>query len=100
LSTFSAGFMGRRNRDARNIDLPPGQYVTHDFPVLSAGPTPHVPLDAWRLEVSGDQGVARSLSWDEFRDLDAEEVRVDLRCVTRWSKLATTKPTGVPVEAC
>ena len=23
--------------------VPPGQYVTQDFPVLSAGPTPHTP---------------------------------------------------------
>src|SRR5581483_2187947 len=27
--------------------LPPGQYETRDFPVLSAGPTPHTPLANW-----------------------------------------------------
>ena len=26
---------------------PPGQYLTKDFPVLSAGPTPHTALDRW-----------------------------------------------------
>ena len=97
MSSFSEGFMGRRNREAGGTDLPPGQYLTHDFPVLSAGATPHVPLDTWRLEVSGDQGVAASWRWDEFRALGAEEVTVDLHCVTRWSKLATTW-SGVPVE--
>ena len=97
MATFSAGFTGRHARGAGNADLPPGQYVTPDFPVLSAGATPQVPLDAWRLEISGDHGVVQSWTWDEFRALQADEVTVDLHCVTRWSKLATTW-TGVPVE--
>jgi DMSO/TMAO reductase YedYZ molybdopterin-dependent catalytic subunit len=98
MATFSAGFTGRPNRGDGKAHVPPGQYVTRDFPVLSAGPTPLVPLDAWRLELSGDHGLVRSWTWDEFRALDAEQVTVDLHCVTRWSKLATTW-TGVPVEA-
>ncbi|HSE55444.1 MAG TPA: sulfite oxidase-like oxidoreductase [Nocardioidaceae bacterium] len=97
MSSFSEGFMGRRNRRAGGTELPPGQYLTHDFPVLSAGATPRVPLESWQLEVSGEEGVAASWSWDEFRALPAEEVTVDLHCVTRWSKLGTTW-TGVPVE--
>ena len=46
---ISRGFQGRRQADAPAGRVPPGQYVTHDFPVLSAGPTPGVPLDQWRL---------------------------------------------------
>ena len=46
---------------SRHSSLPPGQYLTLDFPVLSAGPTPHVPLDEWRFEIG-----ERSWSWDEF----------------------------------
>jgi hypothetical protein len=38
---------GRAKVDQRRV--PPGQYVTEDFPVLSAGPTPHTPLDRWTL---------------------------------------------------
>jgi DMSO/TMAO reductase YedYZ molybdopterin-dependent catalytic subunit len=98
MATFSAGFTGRPNRGSRTTDVPPGQYVTQDFPVLSAGPTPQVSLDKWRLEVSGGGGVVRSWSWDEFRALGAERVTVDLHCVTRWSKLGTSW-TGVPVDA-
>jgi DMSO/TMAO reductase YedYZ molybdopterin-dependent catalytic subunit len=98
MATFSAGFTGRHDRGAENADLPPGQYLTYDFPVLSAGPTPQVPLDAWRLEVGSELGVVQSWTWDEFRALDAEKVTVDVHCVTRWSKLGTTW-TGVPVEA-
>ncbi|MFI7067572.1 molybdopterin-dependent oxidoreductase [Kribbella sp. NPDC050124] len=86
------------NRSARYSDLPPGQYVTHEFPVFSAGPTPRVPLDQWRLEISGADGVVRSWNWDEFQSLDAVQITVNLHCVTRWSKLDTTW-TGVPVDA-
>ena len=98
MATFSPGFAGRHQRGAGSADLPPGQYVTDGFPVLSAGPTPQVPFDTWRLEVSGGPGVVHGWTWDEFRGLDAEKVTVDVHCVTRWSKLGTTW-TGVPVEA-
>jgi DMSO/TMAO reductase YedYZ molybdopterin-dependent catalytic subunit len=42
---ISRGFHGRRRDDADADRLPPGQYLTPDFPVLSAGPTPHTPLE-------------------------------------------------------
>ena len=44
MSIFSRGFGGRRDEGVADR-LPPGQYLTRDFPVLSAGPTPHTPLD-------------------------------------------------------
>ena len=40
MSFVSRGFRGRRRQDADPSRVPPGQYVTRDFPVLSAGPTP------------------------------------------------------------
>lgn len=98
MATFSAGFTGRPDRTAQGADLPPGQYVTNEFPVLSAGPTPHVPLDEWHLEIGSDLGVVRTWTWEEFMALAAEEVTVDLHCVTRWSKLGTAWR-GVPVDA-
>ena len=58
MSPISRGFLGRRPQvDATR--LPPGQYLTRDFPVLSAGPTPHTPLDEWSFTISGavDQPV-------------------------------------------
>ena len=42
MSTVSRGFKGRRRPTA---DLPPGQYLVEDLPVLSAGPTP---TSSWR----------------------------------------------------
>ena len=96
MSPISRGFRGRRRTTADPSRVPPGQYVTEDFPVLSAGPTPHTKLDAWSFSVSGgDQ--PRSWTWDEFVDLPTERVTVDIHCVTRWSKLDTTWQ-GVSVD--
>jgi DMSO/TMAO reductase YedYZ molybdopterin-dependent catalytic subunit len=91
------GFRGRRREPDESGRVPPGQYVTGDFPVLSAGPTPHTPLEEWTFTVaqSGEQ-LAR-WSWEEFRTLPSETVTVDIHCVTKWSKLDTTWE-GVSVD--
>jgi DMSO/TMAO reductase YedYZ molybdopterin-dependent catalytic subunit len=88
MAVFSPGFRGRA-RDA-NTKLPPGQYLTTDFPVLSAGPTPRIPLDDWRLTVTTEVGEQTSWTWRELTALPSEENTVDLHCVTRWSKLETS----------
>jgi len=43
----SRGFVGRRTRTANAVAerVPPGQHLVADFPVLSAGPTPIIPLE-------------------------------------------------------
>ena len=83
----SRGFVGRRG--TANATLPPGQYLTEDFPVLSAGPTPHVPLEKWEFTIDDGKNVLRRWNWKGFRDLPTENVTVDIHCVTRWSKLGT-----------
>jgi DMSO/TMAO reductase YedYZ molybdopterin-dependent catalytic subunit len=85
----SRGFKGRRRADAPADRLPPGQYLTQDFPVLSAGPTPNVPLDQWRLTITGQVDEPRSWNWAEFRALPSERITRDIHCVTKWSKLDT-----------
>ena len=87
---ITRGFRRRHAEPAAG--LPPGQYLTPDFPVLSAGPTPEVPLDEWRLSVG-----ERSWSWEEFRALPSESITVDIHCVTSWSKLGTAWE-GVSVD--
>ncbi len=82
------GFFGRRR--AESADLPPGQYLTRDFPVLSAGPTPRVRTEEWELAVVTETGERHTWSWADLMALPAEEVTVDLHCVTGWSKLSTT----------
>jgi len=63
--------------------------VTHDFPVLSAGPTPHTPFEKWDFSITGELDEPRRWTWEEFRALPSEEVTVDIHCVTKWSKLDT-----------
>ena len=77
--------------------MPPGQYVTPDFPVLSAGPTPHTAQDSWSLQIDGAVDEALRWSWEEFLALPAEPVMVDIHCVTKWSKLDTAW-TGVSLD--
>jgi DMSO/TMAO reductase YedYZ molybdopterin-dependent catalytic subunit len=84
----SRGFFSRRPRpDPTRV--PPGQYLTDDFPVLSAGPTPHVPLDQWRLSIVGAVEEPGSWTWDELNALPSETITRDIHCVTKWSKLDT-----------
>jgi DMSO/TMAO reductase YedYZ molybdopterin-dependent catalytic subunit len=87
MGIVSPGFSGRRREGPQ---LPPGQYLTEDFPVLSAGPTPRVRTEDWQLAVTTESGATLSWDWAAFTALPAERVTVDLHCVTRWSKLATT----------
>jgi DMSO/TMAO reductase YedYZ molybdopterin-dependent catalytic subunit len=93
MAVISRGF--RRQRED-NPALPPGQYLTTDFPVLSAGPTPQIATDDWSFTLTG-AGAARSWTWQEFTALPSEEVTVDIHCVTSWSKLGTTWR-GIPVD--
>ena len=93
---ISRGFHGRRpTGDPSRI--PPGQYLTSDFPVLSAGPTPHTPLAQWSLTVRGAVENPTSWTWDEFLALPRETITVDIHCVTKWSKLDTVWA-GVSVD--
>ena len=90
----SAGARGWRSRPGR---VPPGQHLTADFPVLSAGPTPRTPLERWDFTVRGALDQPRRWTWAEFRALPAETVTVDIHCVTKWSKLDTVWQ-GVAVD--
>lgn len=85
--TISRGFFG--HHDQRAVDLPPGQHLTHGFPVLSAGPTQLISTPEWSFALASEDGDLRMWSWDEMLALPAEEVVVDIHCVTRWTKLAT-----------
>jgi DMSO/TMAO reductase YedYZ molybdopterin-dependent catalytic subunit len=96
MSLISRGFHGRRE-DFDPARVPPGQHVVRDFPVLSAGPTPHTPLDEWSFLISGAVDKPVSWPWAEFKALPSETFTVDIHCVTKWSKLGTTW-TGVSID--
>jgi DMSO/TMAO reductase YedYZ molybdopterin-dependent catalytic subunit len=87
VAIVSRGFRGRARDE--DVSLPPGQYLTEDFPVLSAGPTPRVPTDRWEFTVTTEVGVKHTWKWQDLLELPHEKPRVDLHCVTKWSKLDT-----------
>ncbi len=96
MSPVSRGFQGRRRPVADPSRVPPGQYVTGDFPVLSAGPTPHTPPAEWTFTIDGAVDRPASWTWEDLTALPAEDITVDIHCVTKWSKLDTSWR-GVPV---
>lgn len=89
-----AGFLGRRREHDDNV--PPGQYVTHDFPVLTAGPTEVVPTDRWQLTIT-DGTATGTFDWRGLHAFGLQPLTTDIHCVTHWSKLGTSWR-GVPVS--
>jgi DMSO/TMAO reductase YedYZ molybdopterin-dependent catalytic subunit len=83
------GFTGRGRPAVAEGRLPPGQYLTRDFPVLSAGPTPQVDLAAWRFTLRVGPRPVRQWTWDEFNQLPMSSVTRDIHCVTQWSRFDT-----------
>lgn len=80
--------------DAQNR-IPPGQYRTTKFPVLTYGETPAVSAREWSLKVWGLVEKPLRLNWEELRALPGKAITCDLHCVTRWSQL-DMKWEGVP----
>jgi DMSO/TMAO reductase YedYZ molybdopterin-dependent catalytic subunit len=90
MSFVSRGFRGRRAPAEDEARIPPGQYPTNEFPVLSAGPTPHTSLEQWTFRVDGEIDQPLVWDWPAFQALPAEQVTVDIHCVTKWTKLDTS----------
>ena len=88
MAGFTRGFSGRQREESP--ELPPGQFLTHDFPVLSAGPTPRVDLDEWEFSITTETGDTHNWNWQAMQALAVDDVMTDIHCVTRWSKLGTS----------
>ncbi|MGH7603664.1 MAG: sulfite oxidase-like oxidoreductase [Gemmatimonadaceae bacterium] len=89
MTPISRGFRGRRPSAETRAQLPPGQYETRDFPVLSAGPTPRTPLEKWDFTLRGTDAKSARWTWTEFLALPRELIKTDVHCVTKWSKFGT-----------
>jgi DMSO/TMAO reductase YedYZ molybdopterin-dependent catalytic subunit len=89
MAHVSRGFRGKRAKEREGGRRPPGPDPVDGFPVLSAGPTPHTPLEEWSFSIVGQVAEPKTWSWEAFGALPAEEVRTDIHCVTKWSKLET-----------
>jgi DMSO/TMAO reductase YedYZ molybdopterin-dependent catalytic subunit len=91
MSPVTRGFHGKRREPAGQVGrVPPGQYLTEGFPVLAAGPTPHTKEQDWTFTIRRGGADLKSWTWAELQELPAEQITVDLHCVTRWSKLDTS----------
>jgi DMSO/TMAO reductase YedYZ molybdopterin-dependent catalytic subunit len=93
------GERGQRQAQKLGIDpkrVPPGQYLTERFPVLTVGPNPKFDLSTWDFTVFGEVEDRLKLTWDELLALPQKDVVTDIHCVTRWSKL-DTQWRGVPL---
>jgi DMSO/TMAO reductase YedYZ molybdopterin-dependent catalytic subunit len=95
-SFFNRGF-GRKRSNLNADRIPPGQYETHDWPVLTAGPTPQPPLTTWTFSLDGLIESPVQWSWEQFNALPQQAFTNDIHCVTKWSKL-DTHWRGVSVE--
>jgi len=84
----SRGFKSRRDSSAKTR-LPPGQYLTTDFPVLSAGPTPDIRVADWKLGLQLSGSLLGVWTWEEFEALPQTTIKTDIHCVTKWTKLDT-----------
>lgn len=85
-------FFRRRDDEERVRNegrLPPGQSLTQKFPVLHYGPVPGFNPATWNFRVWGEVETEFTLSWDQFNLLPRTKLKMDIHCVTRWSKFDT-----------
>jgi len=67
--------------------LPPGQYLTEKFPVLTYGPVPDFDPKTWDFKIFGLVEQSVRFSYQEFMSLPKIKVVADFHCVTAWSRL-------------
>ena len=84
--------LGRRQKEEmvqREGRLPPGQSLTNKFPVLHYGPVPGFNPSTWDFRVWGEVKEQRRWTWQEFQAMPRARLKMDIHCVTRWSKFDT-----------
>jgi DMSO/TMAO reductase YedYZ molybdopterin-dependent catalytic subunit len=86
-------FFDRKNKEeemVREGRLPPGQSLTQKFPVLHYGPVPGFNPLKWDFKIWGEVETPLQFTWEEFNQLPRTSVKMDIHCVTRWSKFDTS----------
>ncbi len=77
--------------------VPPGQALTTKWPVLTYGLTPRFDPKTWTFRCFGFVEEEVTWTWEELLKLPRTEVRCDIHCVTRWSRL-DNRFEGVPIR--
>jgi len=67
--------------------IPPSQFVTDKFPVMTYGSTPSINLETWRLQFFGMVEREIEFDWREFISFPTTTISGGLHCVTQWSRL-------------
>ena len=70
--------------------VPPGQFLSEKFPILTYGSTPEVNLETWKFRIFGLVEQEVELDWEQFTKLTWTTVTEDFHCVTQWSSLDNT----------
>ena len=76
---------GQPNRHGKP-QLPVGQHIVRNWPVLDLGDVPDIGTDEWTLEVGGLVENPVTLTWKDFLALPQAEDVSDFHCVTTWSR--------------
>lgn len=102
---MTLGRLFGREPDPRTIEklpdgrdrLPPGQYLTQKWPVLSYESTPRFDPATYRFKVWGAVANPFELTWDELRALPQARETSDIHCVTTWSRYSNDWE-GIPIH--
>ena len=82
----SKGQASAEKREDGSDRLPPGQYLTKKWPVLSYERTPKFDPETYRFKVWGEVENPFELTWDELLALPRTTLTTDIHCVTTWSR--------------
>ena len=77
--------------------VPPGQHLVDNWPVLTYGPTPDIPISAWQLSIQGLVEEELTFDAEQLKGLGYETLHADFHCVTRFSMMDNDW-SGVPVK--
>jgi DMSO/TMAO reductase YedYZ molybdopterin-dependent catalytic subunit len=83
------GFHGQPPPSGTAGRIPPGQHLVHDFPVLSAGPTPRIAHEGWKFTLKVGPEPVKTWDWAAFSALPQTKITRDIHCVTTWTKFDT-----------
>ena len=84
------GRLTKINQDQEGREVPPGQFVTDKFPVLTYGSIPKIDMDTWQFKIFGLVDDEVTLDWRQFNDVGMIAIDAEFHCVTQWSNLQNT----------
>ena len=84
-------------RSDGRVRLPPGQYLTKKFPVLTYEATPRFDQAHYAFWVKGEVEHPFELTWEALQALSQTDITADFHCVTTWSRYDNVWH-GIPIR--